>query len=315
MKSKLVSSAILLAGLSLMLGSCLNDDSITPPQRLAMDIETIDEYLLANPPAPQDIIIRDAFSGIRMVITEPGTGEVPPTPENIIQVSYVGRRLSKGALTDPFDQRETFTFTITTKDTGSDVIDGWKFALGMMTEGTKARVYIPSGLGYGPGGSGSIPGNAILVFDIHLKVVNTDNEEPRLTQDKAAISFFVDEQSVENVQVHPSGLHYVILNEGSGDRPGLYDHVKVNYSAKLMNVQQTVFINPTIQGPVTSFSSRVVNYIHGLNIGLQLMNAGGKARFYIPSSLAYGPTSTALIPANSNVIFEVELLEVTPNME
>jgi FKBP-type peptidyl-prolyl cis-trans isomerase len=312
MKSKVISSVFLLAGLCLVLGSCLNDGSITPYQQLQEDIRKIDSYLAANPPDLNDIVIKDATSGIRLVITEPGTGVIPPTPENIIQVAYTGRLLSTGA---QFDTDDSFTFTLTTADAGSDVIAGWKYALAMMTEGTHATVYIPSGQAYGTSGSGSIPGNAILVFDLELKVVNTDNEEPQLTNDSTHISLYVDENAIENVQVDPSGLHYVIENIGTGNAPGLYDHVKIRYTGKIMNLEETVFADNIEQGPNNLFSSRVVNYIHGLTIGLQKMNEGGKATFYVPSALAYGPSVNGVITANSILIFEVELLEVTPNME
>jgi FKBP-type peptidyl-prolyl cis-trans isomerase FkpA/FKBP-type peptidyl-prolyl cis-trans isomerase FklB len=45
------------------------------------------------------------------------------------------------------------------------------------------------------------------------------------------------------------------------------------------------------------------------------MQQGGKATFYVPSALGYGPTSSGVIIANSNLIFEVELLEVFPNVQ
>jgi FKBP-type peptidyl-prolyl cis-trans isomerase FkpA/FKBP-type peptidyl-prolyl cis-trans isomerase FklB len=49
---------------------------------------------------------------------------------------------------------------------------------------------------------------------------------------------------------------------------------------------------------------------------MQLLSEGGKATFYIPSALGYGPTNTITdIPANSIIIIEVELLEVIPNPE
>jgi FKBP-type peptidyl-prolyl cis-trans isomerase len=311
-RSKLVSSLSLLVALCMTLGSCLDSGGITPYQQLQEDIAKIDSYLAKNPPDLNDIIVRDASSGIRLVITEQGTGAIPPTPENIIQVAYTGRLLSNGA---QFDSDDLFTFTLTTEDAGSDVIAGWKYALAMMTEGTHATVYIPSGYAYGPNGQGAIPKNAILVFDLELKVVNTDNEEPRLTNDIAAISFYVEEKAIENVQIDPSGLHYVIQDIGSGNAPGLYDHVRIRYTGKIMNVNETVFADNIEQGPVNIFSSRVVNYNHGLIIGLQKMNEGGKATFYLPSALGYGPSVNGVIPANSNLIFEVELLEVIPNQQ
>lgn len=321
MKSRLLSSLVVLAALSLALGSCLNDDSITPYQRLQKDIAKIDAYLAANPPAESDVVVRDA-SGVTLVITDrpaydiTGTEPVPmqPTPENIIRVGYVGRLLNG----TQFDADDSYTFTLTNEDAGgSDVISGWKIALGMMTEGMKATVFIPSGLAYGTRGSGSIGANQVLIFDLDLKEVDQSNEEPRFTQDKTKIANYIDLEGIENVTVHPNGFSYRIESVGSGLLPDLYDQVRVKFTGKVLNADntQTTFAQDVEQGPVSIFSSRPANYIHGLALGLQLMHQGDKATFYLPSALGYGPGTTAGVSTNSNLVFEIELLEVTPNAE
>lgn len=317
MKSRLLSSLVLLAGFALVLGSCLNDDSITPYQRLQKDLAKIEEYLVANPPAASDIVVRDA-SGVTLVITDrpaydiTGTEPVPmqPTPENIIRVAYVGRLLNG----TQFDADDSYTFTLTNTDAGgSDVISGWKIALGLMTEGMKATVFIPSGLAYGSRGSGSIGANQVLVFDLDLKEIDRSNEEPRFTTDKTKISAHLE--GVENTIVHPNGFTYILQSTGSGQRPDMYDQVRVKFTGKVLNADntETTFAQDINQGPVNIFSSRPANYIHGLSMGLQLMNEGDKATFYLPSALGYGPGTTTGVSANSNLIFEIELLEVIPN--
>ena len=320
MKSRVLSSLIVLAGLSLVLGSCLNDEGITPYQRFQKEVATIDAYLATHPPKPSEELIRDAASGIRMVIIEqpqyePGEISIPPTPENIIQVSYTGWLLPEVDNGDPFETRDLYTFTLTNADAkGEDVIPGWKTALYMMTEGTKARVFIPSALAYGTRGTDAIPGNAILVFDLELKTVNTDDQEPQFTTDIDAISTYIEQNAITNVQIHDSGLRYTVQNEGTGASPGLYDQVLIRYTGKVMG-QQTPFANNATQGPTEIFSSRVVDYVHGLTIELNLMKEGGKATFFIPSTLGYGLSARTDIPKNSNLIFEIELLKVTKNQQ
>ena len=311
MKSKIFISVSLLAGLTLVLGSCLDTDNVSPYQQLQEDVAKIDAYLVANPPTdPSDIVVRDAYSGIRMVITEVPTSlqdSIAPTQNNILVVDYVGKLFSNGA---QFDAGNNFTFTMTTTDAGgTDVIEGWKFALSLMTPGMKATVYIPSGMAYGPSGKGSIPKNAILVFDLYLKVVDTTDEEPRLTNDKGAINAALE--GVANVTTLPSGVAYITQQIGTGLTPTLYDQVRIKYTGTLLN--GTVFAQSIEQGPVNIFSSMVANYPHGLAQGLQRMQQGGKAKIYVPSTLGYGTLSSGTIPANSNLIFEVELLEVIPN--
>lgn len=319
MKSRVLSSLIVLAGLSLVLGSCLNDDSITPYQQLQKDIAKIDEYLVANPPAASDIVVRDA-SGVTLVITErpaydiTGTEPVPmqPTPENIIRVGYVGRLLNG----TQFDANDSYVFTLTNTDAdGQDVISGWKIALGMMTEGMKATAFIPSGLAYGTRGSNPIGANQVLKFDLYLREVDRSNEEPRFSQDKTKISAYLE--GVENAVVHPNGFTYILESIGTGQRPDMYDQVTVKFTGKVLNADntETVFVQDLVQGPVNIFSSRPANYIHGLAMGLQLMHEGDKAKFYLPSALGYGIGTTTGVSANSNLVFEIELQKVTPNAE
>ncbi len=318
MKSKLLSSASLLVGLCLMLGSCLDTNDTTPYQRFQEEIAKIDTYLALNPPGFGDFIVKDAASGIRMVVTERPTLNIdgtepiplPPTAENRISVSYVGRLFSTG---EQFDANTSYTFTITDQDAnGEDVINGWKTALGMMYQGMKATVYIPSVYAYGTSGNNqgqvAIPANAILVFDLDLKSVETEDQEPRLTNDKLAIANKLG--SAPDVEIHPNGLSYIPTKIGTGVRPDLYDQVEIKYTGKLLD--GTVFAEGFQQGPNIVFSSRPVNYIHGFGLGLQLMREGGKATFYIPSALGYGIHSSSTIPANTNLIFEVELLKVIP---
>jgi FKBP-type peptidyl-prolyl cis-trans isomerase len=312
-RSKLVSSLSLLVILCMTLGSCLDDGGVNPYQQLQEDVKKIDAYLAANPPTdPTDIIVRDA-SGIRMVVTEMGSGIVPPTPENLIQVSYVGRLLKNGQLVDPpFDQDNSLTFTLAVEADQFDVIRGWKTALFMMTEGTKATVYIPSGLAYGTSGKGSIPDNAILVFDLELLIVNTDNEAAQRLIDNGKIN--AELEAVPNVVNDPSGISYILEPIGTGIAPTLYDQVTIRYTGSVLGVEEP-FATGVTQGPDDGFSSMVVNYIHGLTVGLQIMHQGDKATFYIPSAMAYGPSAVANIPANSVLVFEVELLEVIPNQQ
>ena len=50
--------------------------------------------------------------------------------------------------------------------------------------------------------------------------------------------------------------------------------------------------------------------IKGWDLGLQGMRVGGKRRLWVPAALGYGERAVGSIPPNSNLIFEIELLEV-----
>ena len=108
--------------------------------------------------------------------------------------------------------------------------------------------------------------------------------------------------------VTESGLKYMILREGQGKSPKASDEVTVHYQGKLLD--GTEFDSSYSRGEPAAFPLNAV--IPGWTEGLQLMKEGGKAVFYIPSKLGYGPTGTpgGPIPPNADLIFTVELISV-----
>lgn len=289
MKSKIVTIAF-----SFILLSCFDDGGVSSTAQLEKDIKAIDEYLAANGITN---VIKDA-SGIRLVVDEIGTDGLPPNIGNDLKVNYTGRLLSNGALFD--------AGTVYGKLT--NYILGWQIGLSMLPEGSFATLYIPSGLAYGPTGSGAIPGNANLIFEVELESVTpTTQQLEKLDEDIAEIDAYLDAQSITAIQ-HESGMRYVITETGTGDIPALYDQVKISYKGNLLS-NGNEFYNQIVE-PSALFSSRPINYPHGVMLGLQLLSEGGKATFYVPSVLAYGNQASPNVPANSNIIFEIELLDV-----
>jgi FKBP-type peptidyl-prolyl cis-trans isomerase len=118
--------------------------------------------------------------------------------------------------------------------------------------------------------------------------------------------FMAANATKDGVMTTDSGLQYETLVAGTGMAPNLDSTVKVQYEGKLTNGQ--VFDSSIARGTPAEFGLSQV--IPGWTEGLQLMKAGGKTRFTIPSDLAYGPGGTRGIPPNSVLIFEVELLEI-----
>ena len=104
-----------------------------------------------------------------------------------------------------------------------------------------------------------------------------------------------------------SGLKYVIVEKGSGKAPKATDVVTVHYTGTLTD--GTVFDSSLSRGEPTSFPLNRV--IPGWTEGLQLMQEGGTAVFYIPSDLAYGPNGAPpTIPPYAPLIFWVQLISV-----
>ena len=119
--------------------------------------------------------------------------------------------------------------------------------------------------------------------------------------------FLVENKTKEGVKTTKSGLQYMVLEEGKGNKPKATDTVSVHYRGTLIN--GTEFDSSFKRGQPAKFPLNRV--IPGWTEGLQLMSEGSKYRFFIPSNLAYGESGTGpMIGPNATLIFDVELLTI-----
>ena len=102
---------------------------------------------------------------------------------------------------------------------------------------------------------------------------------------------------------HCSGMYYTIDAAGSGATATICSTVSVKYKGQLTN--GNVFDQAT-----TPVSFQLGGLIEAWKKGIPLIKPGGKIKLYCPPSLAYGNQAVGTIPANSILIFEVELVGV-----
>ncbi|WP_411704226.1 FKBP-type peptidyl-prolyl cis-trans isomerase [Edaphovirga cremea] len=114
---------------------------------------------------------------------------------------------------------------------------------------------------------------------------------------------FAKEKGVKKTE---SGLLYQVEKVGTGEAPKDSDTVVVNYKGTLAD--GTEFDNSYTRGEPLSF--RLDGVIPGWTEGLKHIKKGGKIKLVIPPELAYGKTGVPGIPANSTLVFDVELLDV-----
>jgi len=284
---------------SLLFLSCMDssfqDPAIAFQEQWVKDTTSIGSYLRTN-----NVNALVDASGVRFVIDSLAAG-FPPRISSTVKFKYTGRFLS-GTVFD----------ASTISGLVNSFVSGFQIGMLLIPEGSKARIYIPSGLAYGASGSGSIPANAIIMFEIQLlEVVKTETEKQRLAADTISIDQYLATNSIDAIH-DQSGVRYVINELGTGALPGLYSKVKFKYTGKLIS-GGTEFISTTNE-PTPDFDSRVINYIYGIQAVLPKLPVGTKATLYIPSGLGFGAQSissgTVSIPANSNLIYEVELLDI-----
>ncbi len=120
-----------------------------------------------------------------------------------------------------------------------------------------------------------------------------------------AEAYLAENAQQEGVVTTESGLQYRVLEEGSGDRPGLTDVVEVHYRGTL--IDGTEFDSSYARGKPVSFP--VNGVIAGWTEALQLMPVGSRWQLVLPPDLAYGPGGAGgIIGPNTALVFEVELL-------
>ena len=102
-------------------------------------------------------------TGLYYVIEEEGTG-VQPEADSIVTVVYKGY-FTNGSV---FDESDELGISINL----TQVIPGWSEGMQYFKEGGSGKLLIPSSLAYGRYGNATIPGGAVVIFDVNLKSVN-----------------------------------------------------------------------------------------------------------------------------------------------
>ncbi|MEZ2337224.1 FKBP-type peptidyl-prolyl cis-trans isomerase [Mucilaginibacter sp. RCC_168] len=150
-------------------------------------------------------------------------------------------------------------------------------------------------------------GLAIITLSSCLK---TEQQKPpvvvdpavQAATDDAAIKTYLAAHTDITATKDTSGIYYQIVTPGSGPNPSGGSTVTVNYTGKLLND------NPfDSKNAVQTSLSQV---IPGWTIGVPFIKAGGRIILLIPSRYGYGPYANGPIPANSVLIFTIDLISI-----
>ncbi len=119
--------------------------------------------------------------------------------------------------------------------------------------------------------------------------------------------FLAENRRLADIKETKTGLQYKVLTPGTGEKPKATDTVIAHYKGTL--VDGSIFDSSYRRGK--PFTTPVNRVIKGWTEALQMMKVGAKWRLFIPPHLAYGTRSPSPnIPANSALIFDIELLEI-----
>ncbi len=283
------------------LPSCIKEDNRAEDEQVLLQ-----QYLLNN-----NITVQPTASGLYYIETLAGTGPAVEAQDFLI-IKYTAQLLS-GVVFDTTDSLTAVRNGIWDLNAlygpfkfrfGRVSIAGVKEGLSFMRQGGKARLIFPSNIGFGQNAVGLVPGFSTLIYDIELLEVIKD---PVAHENALLQNYLI----ANNITATPtaSGLYYIETLTGTGARPQHGLRVVTRFTGRL--VDGRVFVN--VSGPNTfTFTFGVTNIIQGFQEGISLMNAGGKAIFILPSSLAYGLDGSAdgKIAPYTTLIYEVELSEV-----
>lgn len=130
----------------------------------------------------------------------------------------------------------------------------------------------------------------------------------RIEAEKAAVEAEL-EKLASGFKKTESGLRYQIIQKGEGKQAKKNDVVSVHYKGQLAD--GTVFDSSYKRNDPIEFTLGIGQVIPGWDEGIGLLHVGEKARFVIPSALAYGSRGAGgVIPPNANLIFDVELVGI-----
>lgn len=216
--------------------------------------------------------------GVQIVILEEGNSK-KPTANTQVRVNYKGKFTNELS----FDEGEDVTYNL------SNLIEAWGIGLQEIGEGGKCILIIPSEVGYGSTGSsnGIIPPDTPLVFEIDLLEVGSEADK------------FVEENNLDT-ELISGGVHIIIHDIGDEDqKPNINNVVNVTYEGRLTDGQEF--------DKGTDVNFQLSSVIEGWQIGLQEIGIGGSCTLIIPALAGYGGQEIGSIPANSVLIFDVQL--------
>jgi peptidylprolyl isomerase len=259
-------------------------------------------------------VVQPAYSATDIVT---GTGTVAAN-RDLVVVNYIGylydstKADKKGAKIDSsYDHGNVpYAFTLGVGNIGAAWVPGWDQGVLGMKAGGKRTLVLPATLAYGAAtrtavpavGSityAAIPANSPLVYDIELVSVTTAPPPVTVTIKDTVVGTGAEATTGKTLTVNYSG--YLYDSTAADSHGGMFDS----------SVVKSTPFSFTLGG----------NVIAGWNQGLVGMKVGGKRTLIIPPELAYGNQAQAAapavgsttfvgIPANSTLIFEIELTAV-----
>jgi len=267
--------------------------------------KALEDYIAAN-----NITVTPETSGVYIIPLEKGKGRCPVKGERV-ELDFSASLLNGQSVGSTFDSPEKFSFVL-----GEGLaIQGWEEIVPKMHLGERVKAIVPFDLAYGEHSVGSIPSYSNLVYDVKLLKITTA-DELKAEKEKAEQALKADSEkafneylNANNITEHTaSGLYFNKLLTTQGVQPQVGQTARIKFVATYLD--GTPLGDSEWMGDAYEFVVGQGKVLRGLEEGVRLMRVGEKARLVLPYTLAYGPKGYENIPAYSNLVFDVDLLEL-----
>jgi len=272
---------------SLSLQSCHKVDTVSSQAQLKSDTAKISSFLKTYD--PQAIKVN---TGYWYSLDTVGNG-IYPVLSDLVTISYTAKSIST---LEEVDSADSTTVLL------SAAIAGLQQGLLHFPAGSYGELYIPSGLAFGVSthNDNKIGPNSNLLYEVRLISV----KGTKLASDISTIDSYLQNHSIVAKYDTTSGIRYTIDSTTSNAaKPGANDFITVTGTERILNDTLVRSLNSSpmaLKDQVAAWRIMLPKYV----------TLGTKITMYAPSGYVYGSSSTATIPANSNLVYVVTLMKI-----
>lgn len=234
-------------------------------------------------------------NGLKKLIVKE-TQDALPEESNYVTFNFTGYYFNANGERKIFD-KSTPGQNLTFQLGGIEMIRGLDIGLRTMRKSEKATFIISPALAYKNEKRGVLPANTTIYLDVELLNFTDPFYEP-INSDTVSL---------------PSGLKYIVIKNGNGEKPGRNDIASIRYLGYIVDSagKRIIFDKLPDNQP---FRYRIGgnNTLMGVNIGVKNMNKGAQYKLIIPPQLAFKDRHIGIIQPNSIVYYDIELKDITP---
>jgi peptidylprolyl isomerase len=231
-------------------------------------------------------------SGLKITLIREGKG-FPPKMNDLVIAHYNLKLANDSVVQNSWMTGEPVKFRLG----ANQVIAAWEEAFTILRKGDMAELFVPAALGYGDRWAGRIPPKSDLKFTVEVV-------------DIASSPIPFDVKGRDTVKT-ASGLKYVIIGMGEGEKPKVRDHVNFHFTGWLPDGR--MFDSSVDRGSPVSIELGRGNVLMGWEEAFKLFPKNTVFKLIVPYQLALGEAGhPPQIPPKTDLIFDIIITDIIP---